>query len=82
MDAFVCPCVEDNQMVLRIVEQIFRTAFDKVFLPASPGVLDLIDGRAAFDLLAQLCRTGDHVERQSIINVFVRGRGPLEITGI
>src|SRR5262245_50638824 len=64
------------------IKQVRPAALGEFFLPGPPRSGDIFDGNSAFNLSAQIRSSRDHVERQTVVDVFIRRRLPLEIVRI
>ena len=54
----------------------------EVFLSLRPTLHNLIERMITFDLRAKLVCSGDHVEWQPVVNIFVRRLFPLKLVRI
>ena len=61
------------------IKQIRPAALGEFFFPGPPRSGYIFDGNSAFNLLAQFRSPRDHVERQTVVDVFIRRRLPPEI---
>src|SRR5215475_1668775 len=64
------------------VKQVRFATLGEFLLPGLPRAGDLLNGNSTFNLLAQSVGPRDHIERQTVVDVFVRRRLPLETVRI
>src|SRR5262249_30515093 len=64
------------------VKQVRFATLGEFFLSGFPRGGDIFDRNPVFNLLAQAGRPRDHIERQTVVDVFVRRRLPPEIIRI
>src|SRR5262249_3436662 len=64
------------------IKQVRPTPLGEFFLPGPPRSGYVSDGNPAFNLPAQFRSPRDHVERQTVVDVFIRRRLPTEIARV